>query len=354
MTTCDEIYKILKDPKKENRKIEFKEFAVLTNKDDKLGYEFVAIANRVGGMLFIGIRNDGTFEGKTISVAEFESNREIIDGICHVNISPLIDYNIELLKCQEGDVIIVHIPRRRGVPHAYINNKDGWIKSRIYYIRTDYGKRLVSDHTLGQLFCNKEDMEYIEDIEERKMIKNEVSKEDIELCLYALNGETKAVRKEGFEELKSLIYKMDVINESISKVVEESLKDEDAEINKDALQVLEIMIGKFKDIEESKKELDRFIPWVIKLARSNKTLDVRPEAIQVLMQMESEELINATIAILNDESARSLPKFYRLRNDVIKNKLKFEIFKILNDPTLPEDDNIRKRIKELLEDIRRG
>ncbi len=351
MTTCEDIYKILKSPKKENKKIEFKQFAKLDDKKD-LCHAFVAIANRIGGRLFIGIKDDGTFEGKFFSNIEFEDYRKIIDPICRDNISPPIDYTLEPVRCKDGDVIIVHIPRRKGVPHAYVKKSNGWIVNRSYYIRTDYGKRLVCDHTLGQLFCNKEDMEYIEDLEGREMIKNEVTKEDIELCLYALNGKTKAVREQGFEELKLLIYRMDTIDERIFNIIERSLKDDDANTNKNALQVLDIISRNFGDDKESKKELDRFLPCVIKLTRSDKAPDVRTEAVQVLIQMESEDLINATIVILKDENIKNLPTFYRLRGDIIKNKLKCAMFNILNESS--EDDNIVKNIKKILEDIRRG
>lgn len=158
MTTCKEINEILRNPNRENLKLEWKESAVLRNNDGqrKLGYEIVAMANRYGGKLLIGIKNDGTFEGK--GIFNVDKDKGIIDNICHIKISPIIEYNIESLTCNEGDILVINIPKRQGIPHAYIDSRGGpEIENRIYYIRTEHGKRLVSDRQLEWLFNHQED-----------------------------------------------------------------------------------------------------------------------------------------------------------------------------------------------------
>lgn len=158
MTTHEQIYNILKNPDKEKIKIEFKTTPLLRSNDgqSKLGCEIVAFANRHGGKLLIGINDDGSFEGKNIF--DIDKDKGIIDEICHTKISPSIEYFIEYLEFNEGDILIIDIPKRKGIPHAFIVSRKGpEIKNRIYYIRTEHGKRLASDSQLEWLFKNRED-----------------------------------------------------------------------------------------------------------------------------------------------------------------------------------------------------
>lgn len=158
MTSCNELHQILKKPEKEKLKIEFKDSRILKSDKgkEKLASEIVAMANRHGGKIFLGIKDDGTFEGKDIF--EIDKDKGIIDNICHTRISPSVDYLIEFLNCDEGDVLIIHVQKRKGIPHAFIIEREGpEIKNRIYYIRTEYGKRLVNDIQLDWLFKNLED-----------------------------------------------------------------------------------------------------------------------------------------------------------------------------------------------------
>jgi len=155
MTTCNEIYEILKNPEKKNLSIEWKQSAILSNIEE-LSCQIVALANRYGGKLLIGVKNDGTFEGK--GIFRIESAKSVIDNICNTNISPNVEYTLELLSCDEGDILVVNVPKRKGIPHAYIDSREGpEIKHRTYYIRTEHGKRLVSDRQLEWLFNHQED-----------------------------------------------------------------------------------------------------------------------------------------------------------------------------------------------------
>lgn len=164
MTTCDEIYQILKNPEKETMKIEFKESEKLRSGEGQrdIGYEIVALANRYGGKLLIGVKKDATLEGRGIFDDKgIDHYKNIIDNICHNTISPIVEYDIEFLQCPDGDIMVVNIPKRKGIPHAYIVSREGpEIKNRIYYIRTSHGKRLVSDRQLEWLFSHQEDPDF--------------------------------------------------------------------------------------------------------------------------------------------------------------------------------------------------
>lgn len=153
--------RLLGELDKERLTVEFKQSKFLENGDGqkKLAYEIVALVNRRGGKLLLGITDEGAFEGKGI----FEVGRDkgIIDNICANSISPPVEYDVELLQCDKGDVLIINISERKDIPHAYVVSRTGpEIKNRIYYIRTAYGKRLVTDQQLSWLFQHKEDPDF--------------------------------------------------------------------------------------------------------------------------------------------------------------------------------------------------
>ena len=161
MTTDTDIHSILNRPEKENLKVEFKRSDLLhdINGQRKIGYAIVALANRYGGKLFLGVNDDGTLEGKDIF--DIDEDKGIIENICHMRISPIIEYNTEFLSLEDGDILIVNVPKRKEIPHAYIVSREGpEIKNRIYYIRTSHGKRLVSDRQLQWLFTHQEDPDF--------------------------------------------------------------------------------------------------------------------------------------------------------------------------------------------------
>ena len=161
MTICDEINEILRNHDAENIKIEYKRRKLLYSKQgqEKLCFAIVALANRYGGKLILGINDDVTFEGKDIF--NVDSDKGTITNIIHNHISPTIEYDMEFLSCKKGDILVINILKRKGIPHAYINGRNGSdIKERIYYIRTSHGKRLVSDGQLQWLFEHQNDPDF--------------------------------------------------------------------------------------------------------------------------------------------------------------------------------------------------
>lgn len=164
MTTCEEIQNLLEKSEIENIKYELKSSKILKNNKWKgnLAKEFVAFANQNGGKLIIGLQDDGTFDGEAdYDISKLKGD---IDNIIHNKISPIIDYNFEFIECEEGDLSIITVEKKKEIPHAYIVKREGpEVKNRIYYIRTPYGKRLVSDQVLYYLFNEKIDFDLDEE-----------------------------------------------------------------------------------------------------------------------------------------------------------------------------------------------
>jgi hypothetical protein len=163
MFTLEDIEQIRANPEKETLTVELKSFRKLFSADSSdikdIAYEIVALANRHGGKLILGLNNDGSFDGKLPLKIDakkeitVDSVKEKMHNICNDSISPRIDCETQFLQCAEGDVIIVNIPKKKNIPHAYVPNKTATeINNRIYYIRTSHGKKLVSDRQLEWLF----------------------------------------------------------------------------------------------------------------------------------------------------------------------------------------------------------
>ncbi|MBA7515189.1 hypothetical protein ES705_07228 [subsurface metagenome] len=156
MTECSEIEKIIKNPNKENLTIDFKKSDVIKSNggQKKLLEHIVSFANKDGGRILIGINDDGTYEGKNIF--DVDKDKGTINNIINDKIRPVLMCDIEFISCNEGDVIVIIIPKMKNIPHAWVNKThNGEIRSREYYIRTPHGKRLISDRQLQYLFKNE-------------------------------------------------------------------------------------------------------------------------------------------------------------------------------------------------------
>lgn len=157
MTEAD-ILKIVSSKELEPLTLELKSRRIFENSDgkEKIACEIIALANKHGGRLILGLNDDGSFDGK-MEPKEVDKLKELISQICRDKISPIVDSTTELIECSQGDVLAVYIPKKRSIPHAFIPKKDGQIiRSRVYYIRTIHGKRLATDTELSWLF-NYED-----------------------------------------------------------------------------------------------------------------------------------------------------------------------------------------------------
>ena len=156
MTTCEEVQKLLEKSEIENTKYELKSSQIFEKNDwkDDIAKELVAFANRTDGKVVIGLQDDGTFDGN--ADYDVDKLKGDINNIIRDKISPMINYNFEFLECDEGDLSIISVEKKKDIPYAYIVKREGHeIKNRIYYIRTPHGKRLVSDKQLSYLFNEK-------------------------------------------------------------------------------------------------------------------------------------------------------------------------------------------------------
>src|SRR5207247_7750556 len=69
-------------------------------------------------------------------------------------ISPSVYIVHDYLTCDAGELMIVKVPKRRSMPHSVVWKKGAEIHERVFYIRNNQGKQLVSDIELRQMFLN--------------------------------------------------------------------------------------------------------------------------------------------------------------------------------------------------------
>ena len=105
----------------------------------KVAKEVVALTNRSGGVLVLGVSD----EGEIIGLDEPARTRERITGVINDNVDPIIDIRVEEHTVEESDILVVAIPEATQTPYTV----DG-----VYYIRDDTSTRKLSPSELEDWF----------------------------------------------------------------------------------------------------------------------------------------------------------------------------------------------------------
>jgi|GEM_PF-4424005 len=132
----------------ETPEVEFKrsEF-VKGNKNKELAKAMAALANFKGGLILIGVNDDGTIEGFSSGEKELKEYREKVDRISVDNCEPPIKLEFSQVKLEEGMVFVIQIIKKTGYP-ARANGK--------FYIRHGITTRELTEEELKDRFTNSE------------------------------------------------------------------------------------------------------------------------------------------------------------------------------------------------------
>ncbi len=138
MYTHSELREFIKNG--ENSAMEFKRDDLRTQ---DLAKELVAFSNLQGGIVLLGVEDDGRIAGLTRKSLE-----EWVMSVCRDKIRPAILPHFELVQNIEGgkDIAIVYVPRGYGVHSLWHNN------SSKYLIRVGSQSREASTEELARLF----------------------------------------------------------------------------------------------------------------------------------------------------------------------------------------------------------
>jgi hypothetical protein len=96
----------------ESEILEFK--AEWPESSTQVAKEIVAFANTWGGALLFGIEDDQTICG----ISDIDGLKNRIAGVCHQNIDPSIDVSTDIRSTDDGDVLIVNVPRGPEQPYS--------------------------------------------------------------------------------------------------------------------------------------------------------------------------------------------------------------------------------------------
>lgn len=83
---------------------------------EKIAKEMIALANTRGGILLVGIDDDGSIVG----VPSEKSEIDLLSSSAEFYSEPPIDHDIEVVDIDGVDVIVVHIPESVRKPHRLI------------------------------------------------------------------------------------------------------------------------------------------------------------------------------------------------------------------------------------------
>ena len=107
---------------------------------EKIAKEMIALANTRGGILLVGVDDDG----RIVGVPSEKSEIELLVGAAEVYSDPPIDAEIDIVDIDGVDVIAVTIPESRVKPHRLVipyTSANGVTEGTGVYIR--HGERSV-------------------------------------------------------------------------------------------------------------------------------------------------------------------------------------------------------------------
>lgn len=120
----------------ENSSVEFKESAV---RPEQLAREMVAFANSAGGVIVIGVADDGTPRG----LAADKNLEEWVMNIARTSVNPALNVLCELIEIEGKQVGAITVPK--GVDKPYQTGDK-------YLIRVDSTNRVATQAELMRLF----------------------------------------------------------------------------------------------------------------------------------------------------------------------------------------------------------
>lgn len=321
---------------------------------ERLSTYFAAFANTEGGLFVLGINNSKEVVGCTLKKGERESISQEAEN-CH----PPVYIDVEEGEFDNKKIILIYVPKNDRTIHTDKNHRfPVRVGSNIDYLDIT-GIIPLARERLGLTYGMGKPEFPVGVLQARtKAAKSKALPDDVELCLNAIGAATKEVRLEGLRELELLILYSDISSEPrVFEVLEALLEDIDTEIRRYTLDIIKLLIRVTEEDESRKKLIDTYIPNVTNIAKHETNPEVRSSAISVLAEISDERIIEPMVSIIlneNDEIYNRLKYSFTGRGDLsstLKRQLKYVLLKELGDTKMPE--NIRKRIREVIEDSRR-
>lgn len=110
---------------------------------EKIAKEMIALANTRGGLLLVGVDDDGTI----IGVDSEKSEIDLLTSSAEFYSDPPIEHDIEVVEIDNVDVIVVRIPESRTKPHQLVpsqSESNGAIDPRDSRVYIRQGEKSVA------------------------------------------------------------------------------------------------------------------------------------------------------------------------------------------------------------------
>ena len=120
----------------ENSSLEFKEAIV---RPEAMAKEIVAFANTWGGVLIIGVADNGAIKG-----LDEENVEEYFSNIARNNIIPAIDVQVDNLVLDGRNIVVVSVPKGKDKPYQTLNHQ--------FLVRVGSTNRVATQSELMRLF----------------------------------------------------------------------------------------------------------------------------------------------------------------------------------------------------------
>jgi hypothetical protein len=153
MTTAAEIKQAITLYPADAQRLVFASSQLLTSDEgrDHLARDVVGLANRDGGRVVLGVDAAGRYE-ESLALDD-ASARSALDEMLTACTAPRVDAQLEHLVGEDGELLVVAVPRRTGAPHAVARtNAKGSVGARLYCVRHRDRTVPVSDAQLRWLF----------------------------------------------------------------------------------------------------------------------------------------------------------------------------------------------------------
>ncbi|NJD78921.1 MAG: ATP-binding protein [Candidatus Methanoperedens sp.] len=332
------------------------EYKETPNKDiERLSSYFAAFANTEGGLFVIGINK----LKETVGFPLEEKERNLISEQAK-NCRPQVHIDIEERDYDGKKIVLIYVPKSDNKIH--IDSKYRFpvrVGSNLDYLDIT-GLIPLAREKLG-LDYKTEETDSLPRWGEplfKEEAKTKIKPEEIELFLKAIKGVSKEVRLQGLRELELLTYKRELFDEiRILDAFKGLLDDKEVEVRKNVLSILQLMLRIDNTDESKQKFIDRYSLRIVDLAKNDLSPQVRSEAIGILVDINNECIIEIFTKIILNESdelynrTRSHSESGSLSSET-KLKFKNKLFEELNNSK--HSENVRKRIIEVLEDIRKS
>jgi predicted HTH transcriptional regulator len=129
---------------------------------DKLAQEIVAFSNARGGLLIVGVEDDGTIQG--LDDHDIRRVNQLIGNVINANITPPVYPLVEIVNIEDKKIIVIDIDEGANKPYA--------TNGGIYLTKAGSDKRKISPQELRRLFAESKNLYPDEEIVHGSSIEN--------------------------------------------------------------------------------------------------------------------------------------------------------------------------------------